>query len=149
MPSRDRRRFLCCAAACAGVAQITAKEARADGTEQPDPDARARGERRVQAQRSEARSRVAYGKKLVERLGPAVLGAVQEVTFEGGRAVGRDARAKGQGLDGLVELWRTFPPTVDYTVDERTPASLRIRVTRCVFAEEMRKQDASDLGYAY
>ncbi len=149
MPSRDRRRFLCCAAACAGGVPLIAQPARADGPDQAAAEARARGERRVQDQRNEARSRAAYGKKLLERLGTGVLGAVQEVTFEAGRAFGRDARAKGQGLDALVQLWKGFPPTVDYAVDERTPTALRFKVTRCVFAEEMRQQDASELGYAY
>jgi hypothetical protein len=146
VPSRDRRHFLCCAAACAGVTQMAANEVLAVDA---DADERARGERRVQAQRSEAHSRAIYGKRLVERLGKGVLAAVEEVTLELGRAFGREAGTGRRGLNGLVELWKAFPPTIAYAVDELTPTTLRMRVTRCVFAEAMREQDAAELGYAY
>lgn len=144
MPDDGRRRFLCCAAACAGVMGA----ARADDGEHTKAE-RAVVESRLQALRHEAAGRALYGKKLVERFGTAALDAVKEVTFESGRAIGRDAGATQHGLDGLVEVWKGFPPVVAYTVDERTPTSLRIEVTRCVFAEEMRKHGAIEIGYAY
>jgi hypothetical protein len=148
MQANDRRRFLTCAALCAGIVPLRSSIALAQGEGSAEAD-KLLAERRLQVIRAEADSRALYGKKLVERLGDRVLAAIKEVTLDSGRASGRDVRVAQRDLDGLVEIWKDFPPAVLHAIDERSPSLLRFKVTSCVYAEAMRKADAADLGFAY
>jgi hypothetical protein len=148
MPSHDRRRFLSCAALCAGMVPLHSSLALAQGEAGAEAE-RLLAERELRALRDEARGRALYGKKLVERLGSGVLAAIGEVTRDFGRGFGRNVKVAQRDLDGLIEVWKSFPPVIAYAVDEHSPTLLRFRVTRCLYAEEMRKHEAVDLGFAY
>jgi hypothetical protein len=147
MPAPDRRRFLSCAAFCAGLVPLHGL-ALAQGGAGVEVE-KAQAERLLRALRDEARARALYGKKLVERLGESVLAAIKEVTLDQGRGFGRSVKVAQRDLNGLVEVWKGFPPIISYAVEERTPTLLRFKITRCVYAEEMRQHGAVDLGFAY
>ena len=46
-------------------------------------------------------------------------------------------------------LWNPAKDLLDFEVEEKSDTFLKIRVSRCLFAEEMRKQEASEIGFAF
>jgi fumarate reductase iron-sulfur subunit len=69
---------------------------------------------------------------------------------DGARERLRTTDLERRDLDTVMELLSDqMGDLSEFTVEERSPKRLRIRVTRCSFAEEMRRLDASDIGEAH
>ncbi len=103
---------------------------------------------------------VAYLKRLQARFGPAVLDEVRQATMDLARNwKEQQPIPKGQrNLDHVAGDWAQWTGEVTYEWVERTPQRLRARVTRCRWAEEIRRLGAdpqigeavvcaSDYGY--
>ena len=100
--------------------------------------------------KTEMGERVALFRKLVDRFGAGILDAVSQHTIEQARARLETADLERRDLDAVMELlWDQMPEDTEFTVEERSPELLKIRVTKCLFAGEMRRLGAADIGSAF
>ena len=98
----------------------------------------------------EMHERAVLFKKLVEKLGNKVLDIVGNNTIEQTKEKLEKADLPSRELDTIMEiLWNQMGDLAEFTVKEQTTECLRLRVTRCLFADEMRKLDAADIGFAF
>ncbi len=140
----DRRSCLKTLAACAGLcalpAALPAAEAERSGLE----------EEILAMQKREMRDRAGLFRQLVKRFGPSVLEAVRSYVESSTEERLRGAELPRRDLDAILEiLWRPSGGALDWEVEAKTPEMLRICVKRCVFAEEMRRREAADIGLAF
>jgi len=99
--------------------------------------------------RAEMEERAALLRKLIDRFGGEVLDVVSAHTAERVRARLEAEEVERRDLSAVMELlWDRISDVISFDVLERTPAALRIRVTRCPFAEEMRRLGATEIGDA-
>ena len=99
--------------------------------------------------RSEMAQQVDLFQRLSERFGPDVLDVLAESVSE--RARGRLAAAdlKQRDLHAVMDLlWNQMGGSAKFEVVEQTPERLELRVTQCVYAEEMRRLGAPETGLA-
>jgi len=102
---------------------------------------------RLKAQMAE---RATLFRKLVDEYGPALLDVVSAHTIETTRARLQSADLDRRDLDTVMEiLWDQMVDGTEFEVEERTDRVLRLRVTKCLFAEEMRRLGAADIGDAF
>jgi predicted ArsR family transcriptional regulator len=98
----------------------------------------------------EMSQRAVLFERLMARFGNQVLDTVKETTIEQARERLEKADLQKRDLDTVVEaLWDQMGEIAEFTVEERTPELLRFRVTRCLFADEMRALNAADIGFAF
>jgi hypothetical protein len=98
----------------------------------------------------EMHERAVLFKKLVQKLGHKVLDIVGDNTVEQTREKLEQADLPNRELDTIMEiLWNQMGDMAEFTVEEQTADCLRLKVTRCLFADEMRKLDAADIGLAF
>jgi len=89
-------------------------------------------------------------RRLVARYGPSVLDLVSEFTVETTRNRLEAADLERRDLDTVMEiLWDQMVEGTEFEVEERTDCVLRLRVTKCLFADEMRRLGAADIGDAF
>jgi hypothetical protein len=89
-------------------------------------------------------------KRLVERYGEGVLDVVAQAVIDDTAAKLKNADLPRRDLDGVMEiLWDQVADRLDFTVEERSEKRLALRVTRCFFADEMRRLGAAEIGYAF
>lgn len=98
----------------------------------------------------EMSQRAVLFERLMARFGSQVLDTVKETTIEQARERLEKADLQKRDLDTVMEaLWDQMGELAEFTVEERTPELLRFRVTRCLFADEMRELNAADVGFAF
>jgi len=105
---------------------------------------------RTRMLKQEMSQRAVLFEKLVDRYGPGVLDVVAENTVEQTRERLQQADLPERNLDTVMEiLWDQMGDLAEFAVEERTPERLELRVTRCLFADEMRRLGAADIGLAF
>lgn len=88
-------------------------------------------------------------KKLVAELGPRVIEITQQHTIDSVRDWIAGMELPQRDLAAMrAILWDQVGDDLDYTIEEQTPAHLKMCVTRCLWADMFRKLDAAELGYA-
>jgi hypothetical protein len=89
-------------------------------------------------------------RKLVDRFGSELLDAVSQHTIEQSQVKLETADLEQRDLDSVMELlWDQMVPGTEFTVEERSSKVLRLRVRKCLFADEMRRLGAADIGDAF
>lgn len=89
-------------------------------------------------------------RRLAAELGNRVLEIVEETTIEQTKVLLQKAELPKRDLATIMEiLWNQMGDTAEFTVEEERPDLLRLRVTQCLFADEMRKLNAADSGFAF
>lgn len=105
---------------------------------------------RIRMLKQEMLQRAALFARLVDRYGPGVLDMVTENTVKEAREQLQRADLPARDLDTVMEvLWDQMGDLAEFTVEERSPERLELRVTRCLFADEMRRLGAADIGLAF
>ena len=98
----------------------------------------------------EMHQRAVLFRRLAAELGHRVLEIVDETTIEQTQELLQRAELPKRDLATIMEiLWDQMGDTAEFTVEEKSPNLLRLRVTRCLFADEMRKLHAADIGLAF
>ena len=88
-------------------------------------------------------------RRLTERFGPGVLDVLAESVSERARNSLAAANLDRRDLKAVMELlWNQMGENSSFEIIEETPERLALRVTRCIYAEEMRKLGASEIGLA-
>lgn len=60
------------------------------------------------------------------------------------------AALKRRDLEAVLDLvWKPMGDEIEWRIEERTPGRLAIRVSRCLYAREMRRHDAAETGLAF
>jgi len=91
--------------------------------------------------------RAALFRKLVDRFGSGVLDVVAQETASRAQAAPESANLERRDLESVMEiLWDQMVEGTEFEVLERSVKRLELRVTRCLFADEMRRLDAADIG---
>jgi len=104
----------------------------------------------VELQKREIEEKAGLFKALTQRYGPEVLRVVEHFVVEETKKKLERAEVARRDIEGVMEnLWNHTKSTHEFQVEERTNESLRLRVTRCLYAEEMRKLHADDIGFAF
>ncbi len=104
---------------------------------------------RQERMRAEMRQRAGLFKKLVDEFGPRVLEVVQQQVIDGARTQFANMPLPKRDLNAVIALWESAGGDVEFTIEERTPEHLKFRATWCIWADEMRKQDAAEIGNAF
>ena len=87
---------------------------------------------------------------LVDRFGPEVLDVVSHHTSEEVKARLENAGLEHRDLNAVMELlWDQMIDGIEFEVLERTPNMLKLSVSKCLFADEMAKLGATDIGDAF
>jgi predicted ArsR family transcriptional regulator len=143
-----RRTFL--ATSLAGLAATATAAADGPASAVEAAVAKAVAECRSRADDRHMEGQVAYGKALVARFGEGVVAAIQETTATRARSSLQSATVAQRDLDAVKALlWDRLGERFQVQLVERTPRTLKFRVTRCPYAERMRQLDAAKLGFAY
>jgi hypothetical protein len=104
----------------------------------------------VKRLKAEMAERAGLFRKLVDRFGSGVLDAVSQHTIEQTQERLATADLERRDLDSVMELlWDQMVPGTEFVVEERSSEALRLRVTKCLFADEMRRLGAPDIGDAF
>ena len=94
--------------------------------------------------------RAALFRRLIDRFGGGVLDIVSQQTLEQARASLDQADLPRRDLNAVMELlWDQMVDETEFKVVERTKTILRLRVSKCLFADEMRRLGAADIGGAF
>lgn len=105
---------------------------------------------RVRYHRGLAEERAVLFKKLITRYDSGILDVVREFIIQDAKKSLQKAVLLKRDLDTVLEvLWKPSSDLLVYQVEQKTPEFLKLRVTWCLFAETMRKQDATDIGLAF
>lgn len=100
--------------------------------------------------KQEMNQRAVLFRKLVEAYGDKVLDIVEENVIEQTVEKLQQAKLPDRDLNTVMEiLWNQMGDLAEFTVEESTPEFLRIKVTRCLFADEMRMLNAAGIGFAF
>jgi hypothetical protein len=148
----DRRTAIRTALLAAGFLPFGAEALRADtraDTPAAADDAKLK-ELRLALLKREMQEKAELFRALIARYGLEVLGVVQEFVIAQTRERCRQASIDKRGLDTIMEiLWKPAGDMVQSEVLEKTATTLRLKVTRCIFAEEMRRHGAAETGFAF
>jgi len=107
-------------------------------------------EERLARVRFEMHQRALLFKKLVDEFGPRVLDVVGQQIADGAQAQFEKLPLPQRDLNAVMSLlWQQVGSDLDYTVEEQTPEHLKMKVTRCIWADVMRQLGAPDVGYAF
>jgi hypothetical protein len=94
--------------------------------------------------------RASLFRKLIDRFGSGVLDVVTNHTMETTRERLVAADLDRRDLDTVMEiLWDQMVEGTEFELEERTNEVLRLRVTKCFFADEMKRLAATDIGDAF
>lgn len=94
--------------------------------------------------------RASLFKKLTDRFGKEILTIVAEHTSNQIRDKLIQTDLETRNLDSVMELlWDRMGAGFEFQTVERNPQRLRIRVTRCFIAEEMRRLRATEIGLVF
>lgn len=140
----DRR---CClrslvigAGLCAVPFGLAAKDGERKGTE----------EEILALLKREMRDRAGLFRELVKKYGPGIVEAVREYVEKSTEERVRGANLPRRDLEAILELvWKPSAGTLEWEVESKSADELRIRVTKCLYADEMRRRDAAGIGFAF
>ncbi len=105
---------------------------------------------RLDRLRYEMRQRAMLFKALVEEFGPRILEVAKQHLIDTTRAQYEQMALPQRDLDAVMKLlWDNIGDDVGFTVEAQTPGHLKMRVTRCMWADEMRKLNAAEVGYVF
>jgi hypothetical protein len=101
-------------------------------------------------QKREMQEKAALFRKLKNQYGDAVLRMVSHQVMEETEIKLRETKGCNRGIEGVMEnLWNHTHATHLFAVEKRSENFLKLRVTRCLYAEEMRRMNAADIGLAF
>ena len=104
----------------------------------------------VERLKAEMGQRATMFRALIDESGEQILAVVAQHTIEQTRARLAAADLNHRDLDAVMELlWDQIVPGTEFVVEERTEECLRLRVTKCLFADEMLRLGAADIGDAF
>jgi len=104
----------------------------------------------VERLKAEMAHRARLFRKLVDRYGSGVLEEVSRETSDAAQARLETADLDRRDLETVMEvLWDQMVEGTAFDVVERGDERLRLRVTQCIFADEMRRLGAADIGDAF
>ncbi len=107
-------------------------------------------EERMNRLRHEMRQRATLFKALIDKYGPGVLDVVQQNLIDNTSAEFERMVLPQRTLNEVITLlWDHVGSDLDFTVQVLTRDCLQFKVTRCIWADEMRKLDAAEIGYAF
>lgn len=107
-------------------------------------------EERLSRLRWEMEQRARLFKKLIDKFGPEVLEVAKQDLIDANTAQFSQMDLPRRDLQAVIDLlWATVGDDLDYTIEEQTPEHMCMKVTRCMWADEMRKLDAGDIGYVF
>ncbi len=105
---------------------------------------------RIARLKHEMNGRADLFKRLNKKFGQGVLDTVQESVVDQAREQLQQADLPNRDLDAVMEiLWEPATDVLEFEVEERAPQLLKLKVTGCLFADEMRKLSAEDIGFAF
>ena len=88
-------------------------------------------------------------RRLIDRFGPGVLDVLAESVSERARNSLAAANLDRRDLKAVMEfLWNQMGANSSFEVIVETPERLELCVTRCIYAEEMRRLGAFEIGSA-
>lgn len=94
--------------------------------------------------------KVSLFRNLIKSYGSGMIDVIRENTVSQAAERLRTAEIPVRDLNAILEsLWYHTEYTHSYSVEEHTGRLLKLRVTRCLFAEEMRKHKAEEIGDAF
>ena len=100
--------------------------------------------------REEMAQRAGLFRELIDHYGDGVLDVVAARTDRLAEVSLREADLVRRDLPAVMEqLWDGVDDLIDFDIIEQTEDRLGIRVVRCLFADEMRKHEAGDIGFAF
>jgi hypothetical protein len=144
----NRRGFMTATIAGLATASAVAAEEGQQDVKGAVEQALAKARQRREAELTDQQA--AYGKALVARFGPGVVDVIKETTITRARGWLQAEQVAERNLDAVKTLlWDKIGRPFEWQVVERTPTSLKFKVTRCPLAERMRQLDAAELGFAY
>jgi hypothetical protein len=148
MPDNKRRGFLTATVAGLVAASTVAGEESGQGVKTAVDEALAQARKRRDAERTDEQA--AYGKALVARFGPGVVDVIKETTITRARGWLQAEKVATRDLAAVKTLlWDKIGKPFEWQIIDRTPTSMKFKVTRCPLAERMRELDAAELGFAY
>lgn len=104
----------------------------------------------INLQKREMREKASLFKKLVAEFGDNVLQFVKDEVIVSTRERLKNAELTNRNLNAVMEnLWNHTSATHQFEVVQQNSYVLQLKVTRCLYAEEMRKFDAADIGFAF
>ena len=104
----------------------------------------------VDLQIRDAREKAHLFKALTEKYGAGIFRIVEQFVIADTKARLEKAEIPRRDIEGIMEnLWNRTHSTHEFQIEEKTERSLKLRVTRCLYAEEMRKWNAADIGFAF
>ena len=104
----------------------------------------------LQLLKKEMEENASLAKRLVEELGQGVLGIIRDNTISLAEKKLRLADLPERNLDAIMDnLWQHTEITHEYLIEIRTQNHLKLRITKCLFADEMKKHNAGEIGEAF
>ena len=104
----------------------------------------------VDALKREMAERVTLFSRLIESYGPGVLDIVSRWTIESTRERLERANLGRRDLNAVMELlWDQMVEGTEFEVIARNDQVLQLRVTKCLFADEMRKLGTPEIGNSF
>ena len=89
-------------------------------------------------------------KRIINNYGIEVLAIIRENTISQAAEKLLSVEITDRNLDAIMDnLWGHTELTHEYNIENHTDGLLKLRITRCLFAEEMRKLNASEIGDAF
>ena len=99
---------------------------------------------------AEMADRATLYRALVDRFGSGVLDVVAQWTIDGARSRMEHADLERRDLQAVMEqLWDQMGDDTAFEILERTDSTLKLSVSKCLFAEEMRRLGAAEIGKAF
>jgi len=100
--------------------------------------------------RNEIRRLVEITRKLQQKYGPQVADDIAEVLTERAHEKWNSMNKGDANLNALYDLmWANREGIVDKVIEVKEDNKLKIRVTKCFYADEYKKLNAQDLGYKF
>ncbi len=100
--------------------------------------------------KAEMLQRAELFRELIDRYGSGVLDVVSRHTAESARVCLEAANLERRDLNTVMEiLWDQMVEGTEFEVVERSAAVLKLRVSKCLFAGEMLRLGAEDIGDAF
>ena len=101
-------------------------------------------------QKRQIHDRAVLFKKLIKQYGAGILDIVQQNSIDETRKILQNADLPHRNLNIILEiLWEPAKDVLNYEIVEKSEHHLKMKVTWCLFAEEMLKEDAADIGFAF
>jgi hypothetical protein len=145
---KGRRKFMACAAMTIGAVPIVLAQ------EQKPPSIdveKAVKATRLAAIKSRATQMVRYLKPMIQKYGKEALDLIRKTTVDDARNRFEKIEIANRNLDAVKELlWdkMTDPDQYEFEMIEKTPVTLKYKVSKCILAEAYKTAGSTEIGYA-